>query len=302
MLESLKDFAAVVEHKSLNQAAKSLNMSQPALSRKISALEEELGVLLFERQGKRLRLTHAGETAYEYAQQFRQLERRFFQALSEHQHADKISLTIGASLTTLQSSLPDLIHLLTSSKLALDINAVTGKTHEIVQLVLESKADLGLIASETHHADLVCLPLFTDHLVLVLPKGHPLDRNVPLQMHDLHQLPMIMFSRGTWYRILMDELFHNYGILPDIRMEIDSFEAILQLVPVCNMATLLPASYLRSSIIEDNGLTVAHLPELKRTTRTTSLIYSKTNRLPPAVLNLLDETVRRLQKPTSASL
>jgi hypothetical protein len=56
---------------------------------------------------------------------------------------------------------------------------------------------------------------------------------------------------------------------------------------------LLPASYLRPSIIADNGLAVATLPELKQTTRTTSLIFSRTNRLPPAVFTMLEDTVRR---------
>jgi DNA-binding transcriptional LysR family regulator len=293
MLDQLKDFAAVVEHTSLNRAAQSLNMSQPALSRKISALEHELNVPLFERRGKRLVLTRAGEIAYEYAVQFRQMEQRFLHALAEHRPDERISLTIGASLTTLQSTLPDLIRELTTPRLPIEINAVTGKTHEIVKLVLEGKADLGLIASETKHQELVCLPLFTDHLVLVLPKGHRLDRADAVQMQDLQDLPMILFSRGTWYRILMDELFQKYALVPDIRMEIDSFEAIIRLVPTCNMATLLPASYLRPSVIADNGLTVASLPELKQTTRTTSLIYGRSNRLPPAVFTLLEDAVRR---------
>lgn len=301
MLELLKDFAAVVEHRSLNQAAKTLNLSQPALSRKIGALEQELGLQLFHRKGKKLELTHMGEMTYEFALQFRQLERRFLHTLAEHQEEARITLTIGASLTTLQSTLPDLIHQLTTPHQPIEINAVTGKTHEIVKLVTESKADIGLIASDIRHPDLICHPLFTDHLVLVLPKGHPLDQKHPLQIYDLQQLPMILFSRGTWYRILMDELFQSYGIVPDIRMEIDSFEAILRLISTCNMATLLPASYLRPTIMTDNGLSLAHLSELKQTTRTTSLIYSKTNRLPPTVLSLLEEAVHQLRQRHSTT-
>ncbi|MDF2661790.1 MAG: transcriptional regulator-like protein, partial [Paenibacillus sp.] len=67
MLPNLDAFAAVVEHKSLNRAAQTLNISQPALSRKVAQLEEELGVLLFDRKGKKLELTRLGQICYEYA-------------------------------------------------------------------------------------------------------------------------------------------------------------------------------------------------------------------------------------------
>lgn len=295
MLDSLKDFATVVEHGSINQAARSLNMSQPALSRKISTLEQEIGAQLFLRKGKKLVLTRIGELAYEYALETRSIEQRFLQTLAENQPETTISLTIGASLTTLQSTLPDLIAAMNDQKLPLEINAVTGKTHEIVKLVTESKADLGLIASDIQHPDLTCHPLFTDHLVLVLPRRHPLQYN-PDQWHirNLQHLPMILFSRGTWYRILMDELFQNYSIHPDIRMEIDSFEAILRLISTCNMATLLPFSYLRPSIVEDNKLVLVHLDELKRATRTTSIIYGKNNNLPPSVKDMIIKTATQL--------
>lgn len=252
---------------------------------------------LFLRKGKKLELTRIGELAYEYAVQTRHIEQRFLQALAESKPESYITLTIGASLTTIQSTLPDLITVMNDQQPPLEINAITGKTHEIVKLITELKADLGLIASDTRHPDLICRPLFTDHLVLVLPKGHPLQQSQE-QWHigQLQQLPMILFSKGTWYRILMDELFQSYSIHPDIRMEIDSFEAILRLISTCNMATLLPNSYLRPSIVEDNKLFLVHVDELKQATRTTSLIYSKKNRLSPSVIQLIETTAELLRK------
>ena len=68
-------------------------------------------------------------------------------------------------------------------------------------------------------------------------------------MKDLNELPMILFSKGTWYRILMDELFNRFSIFPNVQMEIDSFEAIIRLVSTCKTATLLPKSYLREDLI-----------------------------------------------------
>ena len=59
-----------------------------------------------------------------------------------------------------------------------------------------------------------------------------MDKGLPV-IGDLDGMPMILFSKGTWYRILTDELFDKYQLLPDVRMEIDSFEAILRLLHTC---------------------------------------------------------------------
>jgi DNA-binding transcriptional LysR family regulator len=94
-----------------------------------------------------------------------------------------------------------------------------------------------------------------------------------IHLSDIHELPMILFSKGTWYRILMDELFHRYAVFPNVKMEIDSFEAILRLVSTCKAATLLPMSYLRHSMLDNNDLIIRNVAELEQTKRTTSLIY-----------------------------
>src|SRR5690606_2413088 len=115
MYDLMQSFAAVVEHHSVNKAAKAMNISQPALSRKISTLEEQLGVKLFTRRGKRLELTRVGQISYEFALEMRRLHGRFLNSISEFASVNRGKLTIGASLTTLQSTLPDLIAAFTRS-------------------------------------------------------------------------------------------------------------------------------------------------------------------------------------------
>ncbi|MNI09790.1 HTH-type transcriptional regulator GltR [compost metagenome] len=270
-MENLELLATVVEQASLNKASQLLNISQPALSRKIMRLEEDLGVQLFTRKGKRLELTRVGQVCYEYALELRHLDRKFQHAIQEYKAAGKhSSITIGASLTTLQATLPDLITIYVKANPLTEIKALTGKTHEIVTMVKEKKVDIGLVASTINAAGLHCEPLFDDHLCLVLPLGHKYIDLPALAISDLNNLPMILFSKGTWYRVLMDELFHRYSILPDVQMEIDSFEAILRLVSTCKTATLLPQSYLRG---QNSELVLRNIPELEQTTRTTSLIY-----------------------------
>lgn len=273
-MEDLYAFATVVEQKSLNRASGVLKLSQPALSRKIMGLEAELGIQLFERKGKRLELTRAGQVCYEYAVELRKTHRKMVQTLSQFRTGQStLGLTIGASLTTLQATLPDLITFYTKDFPHTDIKALTGKTHEIVTMVREKKVDIGLVASQSESPGLTCLPLFEDHLCLVLPSGHPLTDMKSIRMKNIQDLPMLLFSKGTWYRVMMDELFHKYAVFPNVKMEIDSFEAIIRLVSTIKVATLLPKSYLRGHLLDLNDLAVRTIPELEERKRTTSLLY-----------------------------
>ncbi len=304
MIEELHLFAVIVEQSSMNKAATMLNISQPALSRRLAKLEQELGADLFKRVGKRLELTSIGQLSYEYAAQLRQLHRNYLQTVAEFMQSGRSSLTIGASLTTLQTTLPDLIQTLTSAHPEIDIKAITGKTHEIVSLVREHKADIGIVASSIDDPTLYCTPLFDDHLLLVLPRNQAITGKGELSIEDLNNMPMILFSKGTWYRILTDELFDKYKLEPDVRMEIDSFEAILRLLHTCRAATLLPKSYMRQQLIQDNELAVISIKELEETKRTTSLIHADPEALDPSVQLWIKEiaSLFPLQPPASVFL
>lgn len=296
-MENIETFAIVVEQESLNRASRLLNISQPAMSRKIMKLEEELGVALFNRKGKRLELTQAGHLCYDHALALRQLKRKLQLEIERYQTEEKYtSITIGASLTTLQATLPDLITMFVHHYPLTEIKALTGKTHEIVSLVKENKVDIGLIASVTHSAGLTCEPLFEDHLVLVLPEVHPFHERAQLTIADLNKLPMILFSKGTWYRILMDELFQAYAIWPEVHMEIDSFEAIIRLVSTCQIATLLPKSYLRPDLLTNNQLTIVNIDELAQTKRTTSLVYNEKAMSHPLVFPFIEKAKSSFNK------
>lgn len=290
MFEELDVFAVVVEQSSMNRASKLLNLSQPALSRKIAKLEDELGVQLFNRRGKRLELTSIGQLAYTYALEQRQSQLRFMQTLAHYREGEQITITLGASLTTLQTTLPPLVNAFMEKHPSAEIKLITGRTHEIVSSVRDKRVDVGVVASSINQPGLNCIPLFDDHLELVLPAGHPLSDIQDVSIEQLQGLPMIIFSTGTWYRKLTDDLFHRWGIMPDIRMEIDSFEAIVRLIPTCKAAALLPKSYLRPQLLADNGLVDIHIPALIETRRTTSLVFGDPSELSKAAIRWIEET------------
>lgn len=290
MFDDLDIFAAVVEHSSLNRASRQLNLSQPALSRKISKLEERLGVALFNRFGKRLELTEVGRLTYTYALEQRQQRSKFLEALSKFKEGEPQLVTLGASLTTLQTTLPPLVNAYMEKYPAAELKLITGKTHEIVSSVSEGKSDVGIIASSIQEPGLRCIPLFEDQLRLVVSEHHPLNRSAKLSMEHLSRLPMILFSKGTWYRRMTDDLFQRCGVDPDVRMEIDSFEAIVRLLPTIKAAALLPKSYLRPELLNGGGLVSLHIKELEQTQRTTCLIYHSSGGLSTAARCLVQVT------------
>jgi DNA-binding transcriptional LysR family regulator len=290
MFGTLDVFAIVVEQSSLNKASKLLNISQPALSRKIAKLESDLGIKLFHRRGKRLELTSIGHLTYTFAQEQHEQQKKFLRKIAEHKDGSQISVTLGASLTTLQTTLPPMINTFMIKHPTAEIKVITGRTHEIVLALREKKIDVGIVASSIHEPGLNCIPLFEDHLELVLPRNHCLSEVSNVNMNHLQGMPMIIFSSGTWYRKLTDELFQSTGIIPDIRMEIDSFEAIVRLLPTCKAVTLLPKSYLHQRLLDDNDLVVIHIPDLKETRRTTSLIYGDFAELSKAAQQWTEET------------
>ncbi|MFD2117679.1 LysR family transcriptional regulator [Paenibacillus yanchengensis] len=298
MIEELHMFALIVEHSSMNKAANVLNISQPALSRRLAKLEQEIGVDLFDRIGKRLELTRVGQLTYEYALELRQKHHKFMQSVAEFVHTERSHLTIGASLTTLQTTLPDIIQALTVNNPNIDIKAITGKTHEIVSYVRDHKVDIGIVASGVEDPLLHSTPLFHDHLVLVVPRNVLQAPPEKFSILDLNHLPMILFSKGTWYRVLTDELFEKYQLAPDVRMEIDSFEAILRLLHTCRAATLLPRSYMRQQLLLDNELAVINIGELENTKRTTSLIHLSPETMNPSVQLWVKQIASLFDSPT----
>jgi len=299
MLEDMRLFATIVEQTSLNKAAERLNLSQPALSRRLSRLEAELEVDLFRRIGKRLELTPAGQATYEYALELRSFHSSYLQRLNAFKSSEAPLATIGASLTTLQTTLPDLITAITEKHPNLEIKAITGKSHEIFTLVKERKVDFGIVASSViDDPAITSLPLFDDHLILVLPRTHIILERTQLELADLHGLPMILFAPGTWFRTLTDELFRTYNLKPDVRMEIDSFEAIIRLLSACRAGTLLPKSYLRDQILKDNDLYLVRIRELEETKRMTSLIHGDPAWMAPSTQFLIEETTAYFARRT----
>ncbi len=222
-------FRAVAEQLSFRKAAEELYLTQPAVSLQIKALEEDLGVQLFDRAGSQIQLTPAGAVLLGYARQGRDLL-----AQAEHEvaalsgeHAGKLAL--GASTTIAQYVLPRLLGAICRSHPRLQLTLISGNTEHIVHAVGKQKIALGLIEGPARSRDVKTEPFMTDELVLIVPGAHEWAERASVSRSEMASIPLLMRERGSGTRREIEMALEKRGVklgALNIVMELDSTEAI----------------------------------------------------------------------------
>jgi len=222
-------FRAVAEQLSFRKAAEELYLTQPAVSLQIKALEEELGVQVFDRAGAQITLTRAGTILLRYAKQvhslFVQAERDIV-ALSGD-HAGQLSL--GASATIAQYVLPRLLGEFCKEHPRVHPTLISGNTEQIVEAVEEQKIELGFIEGPARSREVKSEPFLEDELVLIASTAHEWAERTSISDSDLCSAPLLMRERGSGTRRVIEMALERQGIKRSsmqIVMELDSTEAI----------------------------------------------------------------------------
>src|SRR5271170_6154920 len=226
----LKVFRTVAEQASFRKAAERLNLSQPAVSQQVHALEEELGTTLFDRSGNRVRLTPAGTVLFKYARRGAQLVREALDALAKIEGQPRGELRLGASTTVAQYILPRMLGAFQKQYPLIALSVTSGNTEQIVELLLRGEIAMGIIEGPASSRELRKRRFLEDRMVLIVPKGHPWAamREVPLQA--LKEVPLLMREPGSGSRRVVEMALKRSGLkLNQLRvaMDLDSTEAIV---------------------------------------------------------------------------
>ncbi|MCE0802505.1 MULTISPECIES: HTH-type transcriptional regulator Cbl [Buttiauxella] len=202
----------------LTEVANMLFTSQSGVSRHIRELEEELGIEIFIRRGKRLLgMTEPGKALLVIA------ERILNEASNVRRLADVFTndtsgvLTIATTHTQARYSLPSVIKSFRSLFPEVRLELIQGTPQEIEMLLHNGTADIG-IASERLSTDplVVAYPWFRWSHTLLVPRGHPLIHANPLTLDDISHWPIITYRQGITGRARIDEAFSRRGLTPDI--------------------------------------------------------------------------------------
>lgn len=220
----LKVFYTVASRLSFTRASEELNISQPAVTKHIKEIENQLNTKLFDRKGTSIQLTCGGAVLYTYAEKirnmYRDLEFEIYQLNSEH----KGKLIIGASTTVAQYILPEILAKFHAYYKDIKIELLTHNTETISTLLKEGKIDLGIIEGESQSSYFDYQPFKADEIVLVAKSDHPLVlANKTLSIKDLPQLHLVVREQGSGTQ----EFIQNR--LRDKNIDMEDLNIIMQL-------------------------------------------------------------------------
>ncbi|WP_430612578.1 LysR family transcriptional regulator [Enterococcus sp. DIV0876] len=197
-LDHLNYFKKVAERKNITQAAQELYISQPALSRAMKHLESELGVPLFYHTGRNIELTLYAEAFYPYVKKTLDQYDQGLAAIQALNEEMVPSITIYSEVASV--SLPNLVGTFVEKHPEIQLSIKQHGTAE------NSKDQVYYITSEPK-AGLTNLPIFTEPILLALPKKHPLAVKDDLLVADLQHLPLLMLTTNSPLRRTIDEAF-----------------------------------------------------------------------------------------------
>lgn len=212
----------------MTDAAHHLFMSQSAVSQAISDLEQHYKVRLFERLSRKLYLTQAGETLLNYA---RHMIRLNVDAEHDMRNLNQYGkVRIGASVTICSYIVPVLAIALREKHPALSFDVVEDNTHQIEQLLLCDKLDIGLVEGEILSPELLCEPFATDRLIVVCGHTHPLSSRSTVEAQELEQENFILREIGSGTRKTFEDVMAKYPLKWASSWTCNNFESIKKAV------------------------------------------------------------------------
>jgi len=220
----LETFLAVATYGGFHRAAGALRISQPAVSARISSLEQLLGARLFERDRGRFSLSLAGKALRPHAEQVLRQVAIARQAVHELHPIAGGALPIAASLSICTYLLPEVLKKYQETHANVVVSVRSGNSAQVLKMVLDGEVDLGL-ARSLNHPEVETIRLRDDPLILVGHPGHPALRQTKVTLEQLESLPLISYDRGSSDWTLMNGLFRREGLLPNIVLEVETIEA-----------------------------------------------------------------------------
>jgi len=218
-LQQLRYLCAVVDHGlNVSVAAEALFTSQPGISKQIRQLEEELGVPIFIRQGKRLTaLTAGGEVVVATARRALQELNNLKRVGAEFKAEDTGTLAIATTHTQARYVLPPVLKRFAERYPKVHLLLHQGNPVQVAQQTVRAEVDVG-IATEAlaDFAELVTLPCYTWNRCVLVPKGHPLAKTNPLTLEALARYPIVTYDFSFTGRSQINAAFAAKGLAPNV--------------------------------------------------------------------------------------
>ena len=285
-LEQLRFFHSVAERGSFTGAARELLLTQPAVSNQIRKLEEGLGQRLFERQGRQVQLTRAGEILYAHSRKIFQQVREAEGILKDFKSLHTGSLSLGTVDVISIYVLPQIFQQFHRMFPRIEISIQVGDSASLTRGVLDGEFDLGFITLPVEERNLVSIPIYNDVLRVIAPAGHPLAQKELVTLEDITKTTLIIYKKGSMTRKIIADVFEREGLALEPDMEIDRPEAMKKLVEAGLGVSIIPEMTIMKEVAE--GSLVALPTGEVHFERQLGLIYRKGQFFSPATRAFLE--------------
>jgi DNA-binding transcriptional LysR family regulator len=251
-LSALRIFSTVVRQGGVTRAAQQLHRVQSNVTTRIRQLEDELGVALFLREGKRLHVTPAGRVLLDYADRLLALADEARCAVQDQRPRGQLRL--GAMESTAAVRLPGPLNEYHRRHPEVTLELRTGNPQVLAAAILAGELDAALVAEPIPDAPFAKAPAFEEELVIVAPTGHP-----PIGRKGGVPRTMIAFEHGCPHRKRLEDWYAARRVMPERVIELGSYHAMLGCILAGMGAALLPKSVL-TTFPESRRLSVHALP------------------------------------------
>ena len=243
----LTTFLEIAKQGSFSRAGQKLFRSQPAVSAQIRQLEEEYGQKLFDRVGKSMKLTAAGEVLLGYAGRLITLKNDSLRAVADQSSAPRGTLAVGANEATCLYVLPDVFAEFHRRFPSVQISVYRNFSRKVIEKVEDGAVDVGIVTLPVKSPSLRTHPIFRDRLMLMVSPSNPLAKHKTVTPAEIADQPLIIPKTG-FTRQLLDKLFRPYRSQLRIPMELPSVGMIKRFVAAGLGVSLISASFARDEV------------------------------------------------------
>ena len=270
ILRHINYFLAVAKYESFTRAAASLYVSQPALSQQIKQLEETLGTTLFDRSGRTVKLTDAGEVYARYAQKALQDLEEGRRAIHDVQNLSRGALRIAITPTFTTYLIGPLIKEFHNRHPNITLSVQEMSQEKMEKQLLDDEFDVGIAFADVRSSDIEAQTLLIETLALVVNKNHPLAQHQAIDLQTLSAQSLVLLSHEFVTREQIERYCRQHDIQPKVLMEANSLSAVIEIVRNTQLTTLLPSNIVSN---RDELVAIALAPSLLK--RTAVLLQRK---------------------------
>ena len=250
-LKGLASLKAIVELGGVEEAGQALHVGQPAITKRLRALEASYGVNLMKREGRRLELTPPGERVYTYARLVLDHQNSLLDDL-EILRAGQNHLRLEVTFSIGEHLLPDLLLQFNDAHPEYRIQSRMGYSRRIQTRLATGLADLALLEHAPEHPDILVQKWLDDELLLVCGPAHPLWGNELLPVTELNNLSYVLREPQSSMRTILDKSLKDIGIqqIP-VAMEVGSTDTIVEMLERGKHVSFLPRFAVEDALAEN---------------------------------------------------